>query len=226
MGHGDLGSYTTAQRRIGLAEGHRQRAWSTRRAVAHTWFSVAVYEYLGQTCVSGICMCFSWWKSRERWTTRGLSASSIPSRTRIANDKLLLHTGSNMVWSARGDRHRRSCERCGYSYRTRYRGNHPVCPDCQRRSRSRSRSRSSSSSSSSEESEAEWQELKMYHGTSWERACEIERKRWLSDQRWWSFGSRCVCCTLREGAPIRARLRPAQRRDQRHARGDNLLPLP
>ena len=51
------------------------------------------------------------------------------------------------------------------------RGNHPVCPDCQRRSRSRSRSRSSSSS---EEREAEWQELKMYHGTSWERACEIE----------------------------------------------------
>ena len=48
----------TAQRRIGLAEGHRQRAWSTRRAVAHTWFSVAVYEYLGQTCVSGIGTCF------------------------------------------------------------------------------------------------------------------------------------------------------------------------
>ena len=67
--------------------------------------------------------------------------------------------------------HREVCEQCGYGYRTTYRGNHPVCPDCQNADDdNRSRSRSWSSS----DGEDEWQELKMYHGTSWERAQNIQ----------------------------------------------------
>mmetsp|Transcript_55878 Transcript_55878/g.92448 ORF Transcript_55878/g.92448 Transcript_55878/m.92448 type:complete len:189 (+) Transcript_55878:76-642(+) len=68
--------------------------------------------------------------------------------------------------------HKETCEVCGYTYRTTYRGKHPVCISCKNDNHSRSRSRSCSSS---EDSEPELQQLKMYHGTSWEIACTIEQ---------------------------------------------------
>ena len=75
------------------SEGHRQRAWSARRAVpvAHTWFSVAVYEYLGQICVRGVRMCFFMVEIQGTVdNSRPVGVVHPVAPAAIAKDKLLL----------------------------------------------------------------------------------------------------------------------------------------
>jgi hypothetical protein len=77
--------------------------------------------------------------------------------------------------------HGETCGGCGVTYRTTYQGNHPLCTSCRYDNSehssglsSRSRSPTSDVSCNSGESEPGWQEIKLYHGTSWESACQIE----------------------------------------------------